>query len=848
MPGGGNSSVTIRGDKSLINQSKPLYVVDGVAFNSNVENPVGYTSTGVLSLPDALSFINPNDIESIEVLKDADATAIYGARGANGVVYITTRKGKAGRVKVNIDYSGTTQWIGKRLDFVDTDTYLDIRRKAFEADKKAGYLTDADYTADNYPDLLRWDQHKNYDWQELLLGNKAWGDDLKLTVSGGNRNTSFLVSGGYYKTGTPTIGDDKYTRWTFRSNVQHTSDNNRFRIDAGVSLSQLVMDADASSSGYNYLATAPNTPPYDDNGNVYWIPDDNSYSAPLSFLNYSGSNRSTSIVVNSTASYRIWDQLTAKLTAGYEYSSSNQENLYERNYYNPYDLTNYNMALYYTVNTATLNVEPQLTYSANILGGSANFLLGGAYQSNQTRDMVMRGIKYPGDMFLRDANSASTLQLHQNPQYQSKTASLFARLNYELDNRYLLNAVFRRDGSSKFGPNKRWGEFYSVGAGWIFSNEKFIKNRLPWLSHGKLRLSYGKTGSDNNISDYAYMTKYATTSYPYEGSVGIIPSNLANPDLHWETTRKFDIGLSLGFLSDRILIEATYYDNRSSDLLTNLTLPRQTGFTKILANQDCVVKNSGLEIELNTVNIKKNDLQWTTNFNISFPKNKLVKYPGLESSAYYNTFEVGKSINIFRGYRYLGVNKDNGLPEVEDLNDDGKINSADDYQTLGNQDPDFYGGLNNSIKYKGFTLDLGFYFKQLKHKRGYYWLFYNPIGFRNAITKDMAANYWTTPGQAAKYLGLTSTTRSDIYYAYYYYLSYSDFAYSDASYIRLRNVRLSYDFPKKTVESIGLSGLQLYVEGKNLFTVTNYDAYDPETGTGSVPVTSSFTFGAKITI
>jgi len=848
IPGGGSSKIEIRGDNNLMSTSNPLYIIDGVPFNSNEENPVGYTSTGVLGLPDALNFINPDDIESMEILKDADATAIYGTRGANGVVLITTKKGKAGKIKVNLQYSGTASWIGKRLDFVDTETYLDIRQKAFEADKAAGYLTDADYTEDNYPDLLMWDQTKNYDWQEILLGNTGWANDMKATISGGNKNTSFYVSGGYYGATSPTIGKDKYTRWTTRSNVQHHSSDNRLNIDAGFSLSQIILNANAAGSGYTDLNTAPNTPPYNEDGTVYWIPGDQNYDAPLSFLNYSGDNKSTSMTVNFNGSYRVWDQLVAKVTVGYEHSDSKQQNLYERNYYNPYDLSQYNFARYYTVTTSTVNIEPQLTYTASILRGDATFLLGGTYQKNQSSYIYMQGIKYPGDIFLTDANSASTISYHKNPTYQSKTASVFGRVSYNYYNRYLFNAVFRRDGSSKFGPNKRWGNFYSFGGGWIFTNEDFTKDAIgSWLSYGKLRMSYGKTGSDRNVSDYAYMTKYTASSYPFENSVGIVSSSLANPDLHWETTRKFDIGLELGFINDRILLNANYYLNRSSDLLTYMYLPYQTGFNRIVANQDCVVQNSGLELEINTVNIKNKDWQWTSNFNFSIPKNKLVKYPGLESSAYSNTYVVGQSVNIYRGYKYTGVNPDNGVPMVEDVNGDGLYKSADDYQTLGSSDPRFFGGFSNTIKYKRFTLDINFYFRNLELQYGYYWHFYNPIGFQCNITKDMANNYWTTPGQSAKYPGLTSSTRSDIYYAYYYYLGYSDFAYSSGSYLRLKNLKFAYDFPTEWIKPLGMSAAQIYVQGTNLFTITNYDSYDPETGTNSVPVTSTFTFGVNVT-
>lgn len=851
VPGGGSSQIVIRGFNSLGTGSaktKPLYIIDGVPFNATPENPVGYNSTGVMGLPDALSFINPSDIESIDILKDADATAIYGTRGANGVVLITTKKGKQGKVKVNLQLSSTAQWVSKRLDFIGTEEYVDLRRKAFETDKAYGYLTDADMNEANFPDLLLWDQHKDYNWQDILLGNTAWATDGQVSISGGNKNTSFLVSGSYYKSGTTTVGDDHYKRFTGHANLLHKSDDGRLTLETGFTVSNLAIDAGAATSAYTYLNTAPNTPPYDSDGNVYWIPNDRDFDAPLSVTAYSGKNRVNSLIANFAGSYKLWRELAFKLNLGYEYSASNQDLLYDLYYYNPYDPSNYNMADYYTLNTSILNIEPQLTYQERIFGGEANFLLGATYQNGATRNIQMRGADYPGDMFLRDANSASRITYHFNPVTQNKTASVFARISYNYQSRYLLNTVFRRDGSSRFGPNYRYGNFYSVGAGWIFSNEQIVrKATAAWLSHGKLRLSYGKTGNDN-IDDYAYITKYQSSRYPYENSVGITPVNLANEDLHWETTKKFDIGLELGFFNDRILLNATYYKNRSTDLLSNQVLPSQTGFTSILANQKAVINNKGLEIELNTHNIKTKDFNWTTSFNITFPQNKLVDYPNLQSSAYYNTYKIGESINVINGYKYIGVNPENGLPEVEDYNGDGIINSSGDYQTLGTRDPKYYGGITNTLTYRDFTLDFTLYFRKVDFQYGYLWLYYYPLGMQRNVTREMADNYWTTPGQQAQYARLTTTSASDVYYNYYYYLGYSDAAYSDGSYLKLSNVKLTYNVPKSVIRPLGISNLQLYLQAKNLFTITNYDSYSPETGTNTVPPATSVTFGLNVTI
>lgn len=846
VPGGGSTSMVIRGASTLSSNKEPLYIVDGVPLNSNPENPIAYTSTGLLGLPDEMSLINPSDIESIEILKDADATAIYGTRGSKGVVLITTKKGREGRVKVNLKMSTTAQFMSKRLDFLNTEEFTTLRRKAFEADKAKGYVTDADLTPAKFPDLTIWYQHTTYDWQDILFGNTAWGTDIQLNVSGGNKNTSFMISGGYYSSGTVTVGDDKYTRWTGRSNVQHQSDDHRLHLDAGISLTKLKMDADAAGAGYSAVVSQPNMPPYDENGNPYWLLENTNHTAPLRILNYEGTNDATSLNASFNGSYRIWDQLAAKVQMGYNYSSSNQQNLYPRNYYHPLNNTAYNQALYYSMTTSTLIIEPQLTYNCQLLGGKADFLLGATYQNGDTHMMYMRGQNYPGDIFLKDATAASQIIYHQNPTTQTKSASFFGRITYDWHDRYLLNATFRRDGSSRFGKNHRYGNFYSVGLGWLFSNEKLIKNHLKWLSYGKLRVSTGRTGNDG-ITDYQYMTKYTTSNYPYEGGVGIVPNNLANDDLHWETTDKFDVGLELGFFSDRILLTANYYHNTSKDLLTRQYLPTQTGFSYMMSNLNAEIVNEGLELELNTQNIKTKDFRWTTQFTLTIPSNKLTKFEDLENSGYYNTYEIGKSVNIIRGYKYLGVDNQTGVPMVQDQNDDGKINSNDDYITLGSKDPKYYAGLQNTIKWKNLTFDFNLYYRNKPMEYGYLWIFYYPLGMSENVTREMASNYWTTPGVDAKYPGLTTTSASDIYDAYYRYMSYSDAAFSTGSYLRLQNVRLAYDFDQKLVGRLGISALQLYVQGKNLVTITNYDAYDPETSTNAVPPTQSVVFGLNVT-
>lgn len=845
VPGGGASSILIRGKNSITSGTEPMYIVDGVPYNGSSKSSVGYTSTGAFGLSNPLAFINPNDIESIEILKDADATAIYGTRGANGVVIITTKQGKAGKVKVDVDLSVTYSKVTKRLDFLNTEEYLDLRRKAVQADLDRGDIKESDLNERKYPDLYLFDQHKDYDWQDAMIGSTAPAYDANIKISGGNQNTSFIVSGGLYDAATTIISEDKYRRWNGKLSLQHHSLDKRFNMSGSVSLMGLNMDSDGAGSLYNNYNTAPNTPMFDEDGNTYYIPGNSEWNSPLSSLNANGENRAFNVVGALDLSYSIIKDLTVKVNMGYTYSNSNMHIEYQRYYYNPYKKGQTNIGYFINSNTNSINIEPQISYKLNISKFHTNMLAGATFYRTADHNLYLQESEFPSDAFLGNASSAPTISSHQNPSHETRTASVFGRISTDWDNRYLLNLVLRRDGSSRFATDHQWGTFYSVGGAWIFSKEKFVSKTVgKWLSHGKLRSSYGVTGNDK-ISDYMYMTKYSTCTKPYEGNVGLYVDQLGNETLHWEETSKFDIGLELGFFTDRILFNTSFYNNRSTDLLANEYLPSQSGFSSMTNNLNATVDNRGWEFELNTVNVKTADFSWTTNFNLTFPKNKLVEFKHLEDSGYRTKYTIGKSINQIRMYRYTGVDNQTGLPTVEDVNGDGIINSNDDYQYLGTTDPKFYGGFNNTFTYRNFSLDVNFYFRNRKFQYGYLYYYYNPIGMANNVTHEMAENYWTTPGQDAKYPALTTTTKSDVYNKYYYHLGYSDFAFSSGSYLRLQNITLSYTCPESITGKLGISSLRMYLQAKNLKTWTNYDSYDPEIGQGA-PIAREIVVGLNV--
>lgn len=845
VPGSGASSIIIRGKNSISSGTTPLYIIDGVPYNGSSESTAGYISTGVLGLPNALALINPNDIESIEILKDADATAIYGTRGANGVVIVTTKQGKSGKLKVDVDLSATFSKVTRRLDYLNTEEYLELRRKAVQADLERGDIKESDLNERKYPDLYLFDQNADYHWQDELIGSSAPAYDANVKISGGNQNTSFLVSGGLYSATTTIISDDKYRRWNGKVSLQHHSLDKRFNLDGSASITGLSMNSGSASSLLQQYNTAPNTPMFDEDGNIYYIPGNSEWNSPLSNLCAKGENRVFNFVGALDINYSIIKDLIVKVNLGYTYSNSNQTRAFGRYYYNPYNTSETNYSYFYNSNTNSVNIEPQVSYKLSISKAHANLLAGATFYRTADHSLRMDERNFPSDAFLNNASSAPVISLNTNPSHETRTASVFGRIQMDWDNRYLLNLVLRRDGSSRFATDNQWGTFYSVGGAWNFSDEKFVKNAVgSWLTHAKLRSSYGVTGNDK-ISDYLYMTKYSTCRYPYEGNVGLYVDQLGNETLHWETTKKFDIGLELNILSDRIIFNTTFFNNRSSDLLANERLPSQTGFDSRKGNLNAVVDNRGWEIELNTVNIKTNNFSWTTNFNITYPKNKLVAFENLENSSYSTSYAIGKSINQIRRYKYTGVDNQTGLPTVEDVNGDGVINSAEDYQFIGTTDAKYYGGFNNTFIYCNFSLDVNFYFRNRKLQNGYFGLFSKPAGMAYNVIRDIANNYWTTPGQDAKYPALTTTTKSEVYKKYYNQLRLSDFAYSSGSFLRLQNVTLAYTCPESIVSKLGISKLRIYLQAKNLKVWTNYDSYDPETGS-LVPLAREIVVGLNM--
>ncbi|UNY98350.1 SusC/RagA family TonB-linked outer membrane protein [Zhouia spongiae] len=823
VPGGG-FTVRIRGQNSISSGNDPLYIIDGVPFISETLSTIGLD---IVSGASPLSSMNPSDIKSIEVLKDADATAIYGSRGANGVVLITTKKGNVGKTKVDLNIQSGIGRVANWVDLLNTTEYLEMRREAFANDG-------VEPTEFNAPDLLVWNTNRNIDWQDKVFGSTAYTNNAQLSVSGGNRQTQFSVRGGYYKETTVFPGDHDYNRYSLNSNINHRSDNERFKVSLATMFSVEDNNLFKSDISSDAMLLPPNTPELiDQEGNLVFYEE---FTNPFTYTKQQFNANTKNFNANTLLSYKILPELEVKTSIGYTSMWRDELQLFPQSSLNPVS----SAVASTEAGKATMEswiVEPQLEYSKEFKNSKLKVLLGTTFQET-TRDlMVTEASGFSSDALLENLSAASQVNIVRFDYSQYKYNAIFGRINYSIKDRYIINLTGRRDGSSRFGPGNQFANFGAAGVAWLFSDEPFIEKSLPFLSFGKLRASYGITGNDR-IGDYEYLDTYSTTDYPYQGNVGLYPTRLFNPDFAWEKNKKLEAALQLGFLNDRILLGTTYYRNRSDNQLVGLPLPGSTGFTSIRANLPALVENSGWEFELNTINIQRNNLNWSTSVNLSIPDNKLLEYPDLESSVYANIYELNRSLSLQRKLHISGVNPQTGAYEFEDVNNDGAISSPDDYRSIYELTQEFFGGIQNSLAFKNWQVDIFFQFvKQTGFK---YTHFFAPGFMYNQPAYVM--NRWQNIGEQTNVQRFTqSYTDAGIAY---YNAQRTDYVYGDTSFVRLKNVSLSYNLP---YQGKAFENVKIYMQGQNLFTITGYNGLDPETQGFSLPPLQRFTIGMQLT-
>ena len=841
---GSNMNISIRGRNSIAGDNLPLYIIDGVPYISDdlkEQVQADRVIRGAQKRSSPLNILNPNDIESIEILKDADATAIYGSRGANGVVLITTKKGEAGKTEFTINTASGISDVAHKIKTLDTPTYLNMLRTA---------LTNANANPSNFSTgiaLTDFDPNAYTDWQEKLIGGSATFNDFSGSLKGGNDTTNFLLSAAYHNETTVLPGDFGYNKFSTNFNINHYTLNKKLKIGASV-----IFASDKNKLPFyditNYaVITAPNHPIYSPDGSYYWSPTYSSDVNPIAALDRRVEDQGTNLITNVSAQLDLAKGLSLKTDLGYGRAQMTSEQFLPASGMNNVYYVRNNISLNalrsYTVsinNTNNFTIEPQLNYATSLWKGNLTALVGGSWQNRKSEmPSYVNSSNYSSDNLIGITGSATNVTSY-NGSSEYKYISLFSRVNYNILNKYILNVTFRRDGSSRFGENKRYGDFGSIGGAWVFTEEKFLKDN-SWLSFGKIRSSYGKIGSDD-IGDYGYVSTYTTSTYGV-GNSAMASARIANPNYQWEVTNKFEAALELGFLKDRISFTAAYYKNVSSNQLVPYTLSPQAGFPSYQANLGAKVENTGLEFTLTTTNIHNKNLNWSTSFNISKNTNTLVSFPNLATSSYFTTYIVGNPLNSLYLLNYTGVNAA-GIAQFEDANGDGRISTgfADtgvgDRKYQGPTYPEYYGGISNSISYKGFALDFLFQFVKQEGRSLMSSIAVQP-GYPFGLANYQVDEY-------RDYLAQGNVLSSGFQSSFFNYLG-STATVVDASYIKLKNVSASYTIPLNESTKKVIQNIRVSLQGQNLVTFTKYRGFDPETQGLALPPLRTVTLGTQLT-
>lgn len=828
--------IRIRGTSSISASSQPLYVVDGLPIVSESLSDVNNDPTN------PLADINPNDIESIEVLKDASAAAIYGARAANGVVLITTKKGRNNQkttfeLNTSRGYSNPT----RKRKFLNARQYVELYNQAILSDAtydyEKGYYNTleeavADYRDYWYPtygvtldDLALGTDWQNAvvntNWQNLLYNKNAQTNQVDLSAYGGDAKTRFFVSG-FYNTQEAIVINNKFYRYGGRLNLEHSaSDKLTLGINLSVDRSQLnkVTNDNEFSTPGQLVAQVPISPLYDPqtgkiNGNTL-------YPNGIFDAQFSSDKQVTNRTIgNAYATYTFFPSLSFRSEFGADILNLNEDRYLGKE---TVDGASVGGAGRFVLSQSTsFNTNNYFTYTPKLKDDSKlNAVLGMSYLQNDTRGSTAEGEQYPSDA-IKNLSGATSITAAASTNIRYSFLSYFLRGNYSFRDKYLIGASIRTDGSSRFGKENRYGWFPSASAGWILSEEDFLKD-VSFLSFLKLRASWGLTGNAE-IGESNFLSLYEVANYP--GLPGFTPSQLGDPNLKWEKTVQTDIGLEFGIIKNRVTGEVDVYKKHTTDLLLQVNIPATTGYQTIYKNLG-TMDNKGIEIGINSNNLV-GKFKWSTSVNAAYNKNEVIDIKGQIIESGFTVVQravEGQPIGVFYGQKFLGVDPQTG--DALYLGEDGKPTSDFDNAArvvLGKSIPDWTGGITNTFSYAGFDLSAFFYFvhgNKVNNAAGYFMSdgFYN--GFDNQTTDQL--NAWKKPGD------ITNVPRIGYFNGSGYQNTSSRWLY-DGSYIRLRNVTFGYTLPKSVTKSLHIQSARIFATGVNLWTKTKYPS-DPEVNT-----------------
>lgn len=840
---------------------QPLFIIDGVPFapqNANISqlNNLALASSysGGITQPGGISpfdNINPNDIESISILKDADATSIYGTQGSNGVVLITTKKGKPGKTVFNLKATTGYNSAARMVKLMNTPQYLQMRKDAFAADGVTPSNNPYDYNA-FAPDLTIFDQNKYTNWEKVIFGKTSNNTDIHGSLSGGTYNNTFLISAGYTRSTFNFPGNYADQRLSLHSNFHHVSLDNRLTLDFGTDFGYDQNNSPGGGAGSKILLP-PNTPDLlDQQGNLIWSYKGVDFSQYQFYQYLKQPDLLQNYNLNTTMriAYKILTGLSITANLGYSRNTSNEHSINPASAQDP--LYAYVTANFAVNNFQTINFEPQIDYTTGIGRGMLTALVGASYKKNSTYGNIVEGVGYANDNFLGSIEGATTVTATDNSNIYKYDAG-FARLKYIYDKKYIVSLTGRRDGSSNFGPGNQFGNFGSAGAGWIFTEEKAFRAASPFLSFGKLSGSYGTSGSDG-ISAYMYQAFWQpiTNVVAFQGSQPDYPSNLYNPNYSWALKKSLNIALDLGLFHDKVLLDATWYRDREGNQLGGYPLPYQTGFSTVLENLPARVQNAGWEFSGTSNQIKTKNFSWSTTFNITFNRNKLLSFPNLAGSSYDYSYVLGKPTSEVQGFRFKGLNPQTGLFEyytskgqTVNVPNGSLASQGGDVVPIGDREVKYMGGFGNTFTYKQVSLYVFFQFSSQEapnYMSQVYGTNLPSIGANNEPVQVL--DYWKNPGDHATFQRLTSSYSTAAFQAASNFSSSSG-AFSNDTYARLKTMAVSYSFPNAFLKKAHIRDAKIYISGQNLLTITNYKVADPEEFANytSVPVQRTIVCG-----
>lgn len=885
MPGA-TMNITIRGNNSLTQENTPLYIIDGF----QVEDPA------------VAAAINPNDIESTNVLKDASSTAIYGSRGANGVVVITTKQGKVGKPQISYDGSFGFSKVTQTLDMMDGYEFVKLQQEIEPTRTEERYFMEyggKKWTLEDYRNVA------NANWQDEVF-RTAWSQNHNVRLTGGSEGVRYNASLSYYGQDGILLNSD-YERLQSRLNTTIKRDKLTINLNANYSRS-IQSGASPSSSSYSgmnnlfysvwgYRPVAYPNGTLDDLRNELIDPgtaddsQDYRFNPILDLENAYRKNYTNNLQINGYVQYEILKGLKLKVTGGYTYDNRHYDvfNNSKTRYGGPRSTNGVNASVGRSERLTWLN-ENILTYQTNFKNRHfLNTMLGTTLQNSDYEYYYYSTKELPNESLGISGMEQGTINEMSSDKSSWAILSYFANVSYNYKSKYYATASFRADGSSKFSKKNRYGYFPSASAAWTFTEENFMQNYKKWLSHGKLRLSWGLTGN-NRIGEY---DRYArldmirahresntipNTVYPFNNvleTVGVAPVSLPNEDLKWETTEQWNLGLDLGFFDERISFTMDMYRKTTRDLLLQATLPFTSGYSSAMKNIG-KVRNEGIEFTLNTVNIDNKRFKWSTNFNIAFNKNKVLELTEGQTSLMstasfdqnYNSqpnfiAKVGYPMGMMYGYIYDGTykvedfdlsgsssytlksnvphyssesNTQPGMPKYRDLNGDGIIN-ANDRTMIGRGTPIHTGGFTNNFEYKGFDLNVFFQWSYGNDILNANRLFFES-GFQTKRELNQYASYanrWTFDNQESNIPRATNSGSN---------LVISSRVVEDGSFLRLKSVTLGYNLPNKFLNRCNISKARVYVAAQNLWTITGYSGYDPEVSIRNSALTPGLDFSS----